>query len=159
MGRAHRRGHRCHPGAAGHSAHLLFSAHGLPRKLVDRGDPYPAHLRQTVAAVAARLEPPLTHSPAFQSRAPPVEWLSPSSELALTRLGASGVGDLVVAPISFLAEHLKTLDHALREHPGAFNDSSQLIEALAGLARRAFGRSERLCGGSAGSLACPRAGA
>ncbi len=133
-----------------HSAHLLFSAHGLPRKLVDRGDPSPAHLRQTIAAVAARLETPLTHSLAFQSRAP-------SSELALTRLGASGsVRDLVVAPISFFAEHLETLDHALREHAGAFNDSSRRSRAwLDGLLAAASGDAAA----RRARLACPRTGA
>ncbi|MGI5862601.1 MAG: ferrochelatase [Myxococcales bacterium] len=149
------------------TAHLLFSAHGLPRKLVESGDPYLAHLRQTVAAVAARLESPLTHSLAFQSRSTPVEWLSPSTELALTRLGESGVRDVVVAPISFLTDHVETLvelDRDLREHAarsgidgyhrvGALNDSAKLIEALAGLVRRALGANGRLCGSSP---ACPR---
>lgn len=90
-------------------AHVLFSAHGLPQSLVDRGDPYLAHVQATVAAVMRGLGSPNPHSLAFQSRATPVRWLEPATEDELAELGRRKVEDVVVVPIAFVTEHVETL--------------------------------------------------
>ncbi len=101
-------------------AHLLFSAHGLPQKMVDDGDPYLAHVQATVAAIMAKLPEGFVaaHSLAFQSRATPVKWLEPECGAELARLAASGVKDVGVVPIAFVSEHVETLfelDMLIRE--------------------------------------------
>ncbi|MHB8765212.1 MAG: ferrochelatase [Deferrisomatales bacterium] len=89
-------------------ATVLYSAHGVPVKLIDEGDPYLDQVQATVAAVTARL-PGVPHPLAFQSRAAPVRWLEPSVEEALRALAAEGARPLVVVPVSFVSDHIETL--------------------------------------------------
>lgn len=91
------------------AAHVLFSAHGLPQKLIDKGDPYLAHVEASVAGVMERIEGSQPHSLAFQSRATRVKWLEPATEDALDVLAKQGVKDVVVVPIAFVTEHVETL--------------------------------------------------
>ena len=93
---------------AGARPFLLFSAHGLPRSYVRRGDPYPDEIRRSAVAVAARF-PELRHGLAFQSRVGPVAWLGPDVVAEMRRLAAAGERDVVIVPISFLTDHLETL--------------------------------------------------
>lgn len=90
----------------GQDTHVLFTAHGLPQKMVDRGDPYADQIQATAEAVGARL--PCPWSLAFQSRLGPVEWLRPYMEEEIARLGEAGVEHLVVSPLSFSTENLET---------------------------------------------------
>ncbi len=90
-------------------AHVLFSAHSLPQKLIDRGDPYLAHVQATVRGVMARLPAGLAHSLAFQSRATRARWLEPATEDALAALARDGIKDVIVVPIAFVTEHVETL--------------------------------------------------
>ncbi|HZI19916.1 MAG TPA: ferrochelatase [Pyrinomonadaceae bacterium] len=94
-------------GTAADPIHILFSAHSLPLKIVRRGDPYAEDVRRTVEAVT----PGLRHrwSLCFQSRNGPVPWLEPYLEDELKRLGDEGVRRVVVAPISFVSDHVETL--------------------------------------------------
>jgi len=87
--------------------HVIFSAHSLPLKIVERGDPYPAHVARTVAAITPRLSHPW--SVAFQSRNGKMPWLQPYLEDELKRLGNSGIKRVVVVPISFVSDHIETL--------------------------------------------------
>lgn len=88
--------------------HVLFSAHGLPMSLVRQGDPYPAHIQSTLEGIVTRLQ--LTnYSLAFQSRVGPVKWLEPSTDHAIQDLGKKGVTQVLVVPISFVSEHIETL--------------------------------------------------
>jgi ferrochelatase len=88
---------------------LLFSAHGLPKKVVARGDPYEWQVHQTAAAIADALAiPDLDHVVCYQSRVGPLEWLGPSTEAEIARAGADGRA-LVVVPIAFVSEHSETL--------------------------------------------------
>jgi ferrochelatase len=88
---------------------VLFSAHGLPKKIVARGDPYAWQVERTVAAVLARLgRPALDAVLCFQSRVGPLEWLGPSTDAEIRRAGREGVG-LVVVPIAVVSEHSETL--------------------------------------------------
>jgi ferrochelatase len=96
---------RDHPSRA---VRVLFSAHGIPEKLVTRdGDPYQEQVEATVAAVAeaAGLSDWLL---CYQSRVGPLKWLGPSTPDAIRAAGDDGVG-LVVTPIAFVSEHIETL--------------------------------------------------
>lgn len=90
------------------NATVLFSAHGLPVKLVEEGDPYLGHVQATVAAVMAHF-PGVPHRLAFQSRAGPVRWLEPSVADELAALAGQGVKRVVVVPVSFVSDHIETL--------------------------------------------------
>ena len=87
--------------------HVLFSAHSLPMKIVERGDRYPQDVDSTVAAVAQNLIHPW--SLAFQSRNGKMPWLQPYLEDELKRLGKEGIRRVVVVPVSFVSDHIETL--------------------------------------------------
>jgi len=90
--------------------HLLFSAHGVPRSYVDKdGDPYQEQIERCVALIVQALNRPNAYTLAYQSRVGPVEWLQPYTEDVIPELGARGVRDLLVIPISFVSEHIETL--------------------------------------------------
>jgi ferrochelatase len=89
-------------------ARLLFSAHGLPQRVVDAGDPYEAQVRGTAAAIAARLPELPDWEVCFQSRVGRLKWLEPSIETAIRRAAADGKG-VIVSPIAFVSEHVETL--------------------------------------------------
>jgi len=89
--------------------HLLFTAHGLPLRVVERGDPYVDQVEETVAALGRELGGGPPSSLAFQSRLGPVEWVGPHIDEEIRRLGAAGVRRLVVAPVTFVCENLETL--------------------------------------------------
>ena len=94
---------------AGGRLRLLFSAHGLPLKIVAAGDSYPREIESTARAVASALaRPRLDWLVCYQSRVGPLAWLGPSVEEELRRAGREGVA-VVVAPISFVSEHSETL--------------------------------------------------
>ena len=88
---------------------LLFTAHGLPKRIVRGGDPYPDQVEGTAAAVVAALaRPELDWRVCYQSRVGPLEWIGPGTDEEIRRAGEDGVA-LVVAPISFVSEHSETL--------------------------------------------------
>jgi len=91
---------------------ILFSAHGLPKKIIAKGDPYQWQVEQTVSAVVKKLEGmgTRTFSSAicYQSRVGPLEWIGPSTEEELKNAGKENV-PVVVVPIAFVSEHSETL--------------------------------------------------
>ena len=90
--------------------HLFFSAHGVPQSYVDEaGDPYQREIEECTRAIVKTLNRSNDYTLAYQSRVGPVEWLKPYTEDALQELGAQGVKDLLVVPISFVSEHIETL--------------------------------------------------
>jgi ferrochelatase len=96
-------------------AHVFFSAHGVPKSYVEEaGDPYQQEIETCARLIMERLQADLGHpnpyTLAYQSRVGPVEWLKPYTDDALHELGAAGVKDLVVVPISFVSEHIETLE-------------------------------------------------
>jgi ferrochelatase len=96
---------------------LLFSAHGLPEKIVNTGDPYQAQVEATAAAVAAKLGGGWDWTVCYQSRVGRLKWLGPSTPEAIAEAGRHGKG-VVVSPISFVSEHIETLvelDHDYAE--------------------------------------------
>lgn len=90
--------------------HIFFSAHGVPKSYVEEaGDPYQQEIEDCTALIMQTLNRPNSYTLAYQSRVGPVEWLQPYTEDALKQLGAQGIKDLVVVPISFVSEHIETL--------------------------------------------------
>ena len=91
---------------------VLFSAHGIPEKLVSgKGDPYQEQVETTVAAVVAAIEArrgPIDHALCYQSRVGPMKWLGPSTPEAIQSAADDGLG-VVVTPIAFVSEHIETL--------------------------------------------------
>lgn len=89
--------------------HLLFSAHSIPEKLVTTmGDPYPAEVERSCAAIVREAGWKESWSLAWQSRLGPVKWLEPSTHDAISKLGAERVRPLVV-PVAFVTDHIETL--------------------------------------------------
>ena len=91
------------------SIRVLFSAHGLPKKVIAAGDPYQWQVEQTAAAVAAQLSDTIDDwVVCYQSRVGPLEWIGPSIEQELQRAAGDKV-PVVVVPIAFVSEHSETL--------------------------------------------------
>jgi len=134
--------------------HLVFSAHGLPMPLVQKGDPYPKHIEGTVQLVRELGAWPNPHVLCYQSKVGPQKWLQPSLTGTIEKLASEGVRRTLVVPISFLTEHIETLHEInieAREQAEslgvsdfhmmpALNDSPLLIRALADLVLRAVGK-------------------
>ena len=107
---------------------ILFSAHGLPKKIVKNGDPYQWQIEKTAMAVVNSLKKTLIRKSfdwavCYQSRVGPLEWIEPSLEFELSRAGKDKVG-VVVVPIAFVSEHSETLvelDIEYREKADIFN--------------------------------------
>ena len=96
-------------------AHVFFSAHGVPKSYVEEaGDPYQQEIEACTGLIMKKLEELMghgnPHTLAYQSRVGPVEWLKPYTEEALEELGEAKINDLVVVPISFVSEHIETLE-------------------------------------------------
>ena len=88
---------------------LLLSAHGLPQRVIAKGDPYQEQVEQTAAALTAALErPDLDWTICYQSRVGPLKWIGPATDTEIVRAGHEGLG-VVVAPIAFVSEHSETL--------------------------------------------------
>jgi protoporphyrin/coproporphyrin ferrochelatase len=93
----------------GKAPRLLLTAHGLPKRIVAAGDPYPGQVEMTAQAVVAALaRPGLDWQVCYQSRVGPLEWIGPATDMEIRRAGGDGV-PLVVVPISFVSEHSETL--------------------------------------------------
>jgi len=127
---------------------IFFSAHGVPVSYVEEaGDPYQKEIEECTKLIIKNLNRPNPYTLAYQSRVGPVEWLKPYTEDAIPELGAKGVKDLLVVPISFVSEHIETLQEIdveyreLAEESGIHNfhrvpalDTNPLfIEGLANL--------------------------
>lgn len=104
------------------AARVVYSAHSLPLKFVQEGDPYPDQVRATAALVHAATGLSQDWEVAWQSKVGPIPWLSPSSVERIRALPGEGVRDVVVVPISFVNDHIETLqelDLALRDEARA----------------------------------------
>ncbi len=88
---------------------LLLSAHGLPERVIAKGDPYRWQVEQTAAALVEKLGMDgLDWRICYQSRVGPLRWIGPATDAEIRRAGSEGTG-LVVAPIAFVSEHSETL--------------------------------------------------
>ncbi|XP_072969513.1 ferrochelatase-2, chloroplastic [Typha angustifolia] len=93
---------------------IFFSAHGVPLAYVEEaGDPYKAEMEECVDLIMEELEQRGITNPctlAYQSRVGPVEWLRPYTDETIVELGQKGVKSLLAVPISFVSEHIETLE-------------------------------------------------
>lgn len=133
--------------------HLVFSAHGLPMSLVEKGDPYPRQIQETVQLVREMGAWSNPHILCFQSKVGPQKWLQPSLTGTIKDMSQRGIKRVLVVPIAFLTEHIETLHeinieareeaHALGitdfHMMPALNDSPLLVRALADLVLRSVG--------------------
>jgi len=86
---------------------ILYSAHGLPKKIIEAGDPYQKQVEKTCALVQEELGNP-DHMICYQSRVGPLEWIGPSTEEEIERAGRDGKS-IIMVPIAFVSEHSETL--------------------------------------------------
>jgi len=103
----------------GEKVELVYSAHSLPQKFIEEGDPYLDQIRQTIRAVEAVTG--MKGHLCFQSRSGPVEWLAPSTPDMLKTLAGQGARNILMVPISFVSDHVETLyeiDMLYREQAG-----------------------------------------
>ena len=142
------------PEAVRAEVRILFSAHGIPERLVKKGDPYSDQIHKTVLAVMAARRFSHRHHLCFQSRVGPVRWLSPSTEETIRFLAADRRKHLLVVPISFVSDHIETLFELNVEYRQVaeaagienyhvmtgLNDSETFIRALKNIALKALGR-------------------
>jgi ferrochelatase len=93
----------------GLSYRVLFSAHGLPKRVIERGDPYQWQVERTVEASIGMLKREgLDWRICYQSRVGPLEWIGPATDVEVRRAGAEHKG-LIVVPVAFVSEHSETL--------------------------------------------------
>ena len=145
------------------NVHIFFSAHGVPVKYVTQyNDPYQSEMENCVDGIMKALRHDYhrynAHTLAYQSRVGPVEWLQPYTEEAIHNLAKRGIKDLLVVPISFVSEHIETLQEidieyrevaekagihnfdrvpALNSHPIFINDLADLIMESLGTVKEA----------------------
>lgn len=94
--------------AGGGPTRVLFSAHGLPEKVIKRGDPYQVQVERTAAAIAGVIGGGLDWAVCYQSRVGPLKWIGPSTAAEIARAGADKRA-VVLYPLAFVSEHSETL--------------------------------------------------
>jgi len=134
-------------------AYIFFSAHGVPVSYIEEaGDPYQKEIETCAAMIMQKLNRSNPYKLAYQSRVGPVEWLQPYTDVAITELAEQGVKELVVVPISFVSEHIETLEEIdmeyreIAEHAGietfarvpAPDTDPTFIQALADVVNKAL---------------------
>jgi ferrochelatase len=107
--KAHAQQIRCTWEAAGRpDVRLLFSAHGLPQRVVAAGDPYQWQVESTCARIAAELGEGWDWQICYQSRVGPLKWLGPATPEAILETVKAGKG-VMVDPVAFVSDHIETL--------------------------------------------------
>jgi protoporphyrin/coproporphyrin ferrochelatase len=139
----------------GHPAPVVFTAHSVPRKTIEEGDPYEAQVRETATLVAQAIGLK-DYRIAFQSQGMTAEpWIGPTVESFIDELAAAGEHHVLLAPVGFVCDHVEILydiDVLFREYgrkhgvcvhrTKSLNDSPLFVAALAAIAR------ERITAGS-----------
>lgn len=116
-------------------AQVLFSAHGVPKSYIDAGDPYKNQIESCVKLISAKVDAinaeggpeakpgslgaatgGVTYHLSYQSRVGPVEWLQPYTDGKIHELAEKGCKNLVVVPVSFVSEHIETLEEIDMEY-------------------------------------------
>ena len=133
----------------GADAHVVFTAHSLPARILEQGDPYKDQLLETAGLVAGRAGVD-DWSFSFQSESPTGEpWLGPDILDHLRALHGDGVRTVLVCPVGFVSDHLEIrwdidveameLAHDLGIELSRIampNDEPAFVAALAGIVRR-----------------------
>lgn len=137
----------------GETVFLVFSAHGVPRDVIDAGDPYREQVAATVELVLEHGRWSHPHLLCYQSKVGPGRWLQPSLSVTIRELAAQGARNLLVIPIAFVTDHIETLHEIDQEARAeatalgiarfevmpALNDSPKFIQALADLVLKCVG--------------------
>ena len=137
----------------GTDAHVVFTAHSLPARVLAMGDPYKSQLLETSALVAEAAGLGDNWSFSFQSESPTGEpWLGPDILEHLTALRAAGTDDVLVCPVGFVSDHLEIrwdLDVEAAERAAEVgmrfariempNADPAFVRTLAGIVRRVLG--------------------
>ncbi len=89
--------------------HVIFSAHGLPKKYISHGDPYHDRVKMAAETIMTVLDEPLDWTLAFQSRVGPLEWLRPYTDETIEHLAENGIKSILVVPLGFVSDHIETL--------------------------------------------------
>ena len=132
---------------------LIFSAHSIPMSVVEKGDPYPHQIEETVDLLMERGGWRNHHRLCYQSKVGTSRWLQPSLPTTLREVADEGIKDVCVVPISFVSDHVETLgeiNHEAREKAkmlgidqfemtSGLNDSPTFIAALTELVAAAIG--------------------
>ncbi|MGV8941120.1 MAG: ferrochelatase [Lysobacter sp.] len=134
----------------GAGEHLVFSFHGLPKRVIRNGDPYQRHSEAGAQAIATALGlQPHQWTLSYQSRFGAERWLEPATTTALAALGERGVGQIDVVAPGFAADCLETLEEISMElaaevagrggrlrYIPCLNDSPAHAEVIAAIAGR-----------------------
>ena len=140
------------PDAARPGAEVIFSAHSIPARLVDEGDPYAEQVRASAQAVAESAGV-ARWSVAWQSAGrTPEPWIGPDVRDVIETSARSGRGGVVVCPIGFVSDHLEVLYDidieaaAVARRSGiafgrtaSLNDEPRFCDVLADVVQRAVG--------------------
>lgn len=144
---------------AGPETRVLFSAHGLPKKIIERGDPYQSQVEMTAQAIVrATGRSDLDWLVSYQSRVGPLEWIGPATDAEILRAGRDGKA-LIVQPVAFVSEHSETLveldieyAHLAKEagvpryiRVPALGSHPLFIEGLVSLIRKAASSDQGFC--------------
>lgn len=149
---------------------LLFSAHGLPQKIINAGDPYCYQVKASVDAIIKDLgEENLDYKICYQSKVGPLEWTKPSLEFEIER-AAIDKKAVIIIPIAFVSDHSETLveldiDYKKlseeRKIPfylriPALNTDGYFIKALVDLCNYSSEANFGCSGGNYGERICPK---
>jgi protoporphyrin/coproporphyrin ferrochelatase len=135
---------------------VIFTAHSVPRRTIEAGDPYEAQAKETAALVAARLPEIKEWKFAFQSQGMSGgEWIGPTVEETILQLKAVGHRAVLMQPIGFVCDHVEVLydiDIGFKQfareqgmqldRTESLNASPTFAVALAALARKALAQTE-----------------
>ncbi len=161
-----------HRNTIGPRPRVIFCAHSLPEKTIAAGDPYQSQMQETAALIAQRTGiAGLDWTLSYQSRLGPVKWIGPSLVSEIRRAGVDNV-PVIVAPISFVSEHVETLvelDRDVRDLaaevgvPGfvrvpAVRTHPQYISSLVRLAGAVLDRGMSVCSAGVARICASRHG-
>lgn len=147
---------------------ILFSAHGLPEKIVKKGDPYQWQVEQTTREILRELGSNPDYTNCYQSRVGPMKWIGPSTEDEILR-AAVEKKPIVLVPIAFVSEHSETLveldvEYAELAHENGLDRyyrvptlsvHAQFIAGLAEMCLKIENGSAR-CASHTGARLCPK---
>ena len=103
---------------------LIFSYHGIPKKYLDKGDPYHCFCRMTTRLVAESMGlDPDSYMTTFQSRFGPAEWLQPYTDKTIERLAKEGLENLQVISPAFSSDCLETIEELNVENREIFMEN------------------------------------
>lgn len=133
---------------------IIFSAHGVPLSVIEKGDPYQRQIEETARLLMERGGWKNPHRLCYQSKVGASRWLQPSLHQTLRTLAAEQFQEICVVPIAFVSDHVETLgeiDHEAREEArglgirqfevsAGLNDSPKFIQALGQIVQQALGQ-------------------